>query len=100
MARTDSELFEGIISNDGDTSREMLQALGVAVYQTDADGIITFFNEAAAHLWGRRPEIGRDAWCGSWRILRPDGSLLPHEECPMAVALKEDRIVRGVEADC
>src|SRR6185436_3898407 len=28
----------------------------------------------------------------------PDGMPLAHGECPMAIALKEDRIVRGMEA--
>ena len=36
-------------------------------------------------------------WCVSWRLHRPDGTPLPHSECPMAVALQEDRPVRGVE---
>jgi PAS domain S-box-containing protein len=76
----------------------LLEALGVAVYTTDAKGIITFYNEAAAELWGRRPQIGKDMWCGSWRILRADGTVLPHDECPMAITLKENRPVRGVEA--
>jgi PAS domain S-box-containing protein len=76
----------------------LLEALGVAVYTTDAEGVITFYNAAAAELWGRRPQIGKDMWCGSWRIFRPDGSVLPHDECPMAITLKENRPVRGVEA--
>lgn len=75
----------------------VLEALGVAVYTTDADGVITYFNEAAAVLWGRRPEIGVDLWCGSWRIYTTDGELLPHDQCPMAITLKENREVRGVE---
>lgn len=79
-------------------SPEFLEALGVAVYTTDADGIITSFNEAAAELWGRRPEIGVDQWCGSWRIYTTDGKLLPHAECPMGITLTENRTVRGGEA--
>jgi PAS domain S-box-containing protein len=77
--------------------RELLQALGVAVYTTDADGRITFFNEAAAEFWGRRPEIGEE-WCGSWRLYWSDGTPLPHAECPMAIALREGRPVRGYDA--
>jgi PAS domain S-box-containing protein len=76
---------------------ELLEALPVAVYTTDAEGRITFYNEAAAELWGHRPELG-SKWCGSWRIYALDGTLLPHDQCPMAVALKEGRPVRGVEA--
>jgi PAS domain S-box-containing protein len=77
--------------------RELLQALGVAVYTTDADGRITFFNDAAAEFWGRRPELGEE-WCGSWRLYWSDGTPLPHGECPMAIALREGRPVRGYDA--
>jgi PAS domain S-box-containing protein len=78
--------------------REMVEAVPAAIYTTDAEGRITYFNEAAAELWGCRPEIGISEYCGSWKLLRPDGSPLPHDECPMAVALKERRPVRGIDA--
>jgi two-component system cell cycle sensor histidine kinase PleC len=70
----------------------------VAVYTTDEAGRITFYNEAAAELWGCRPVLGEDHWCGSWRIYLPDGTPLPHDQCPMAIALKENRPIRGCEA--
>jgi len=75
----------------------LLDALPVAVYITDPAGRITFYNEAAAELWGRRPELGSE-WCGSWRLYWPDGAPMAHGECPMAVALKERRPLRGAEA--
>src|SRR5579863_4725456 len=78
--------------------REILDGLPAAVYTTDALGRITYFNEAAAKLWGHRPEIGKSEWCGSWKLFWPDGRVLPHGECPMAIAIKEKRIVRGREA--
>jgi PAS domain S-box-containing protein len=77
---------------------ELTDALPVAVYTTDAAGRITHFNEAAASLWGRRPILGEDRWCGSWQLYQADGAPLPHDQCPMAVALKEDRPVRGRDA--
>jgi PAS domain S-box-containing protein len=77
---------------------ELLEALPLAVYTTDAHGRITFYNRAAAELWGHHPELGSSQWCGSWRLYWPDGRPLPHDQCPMAVALKEGREVRGVEA--
>jgi PAS domain S-box-containing protein len=79
------------------TGAELLEALPVAIYTTDADGRITFYNRAAAEFWGHCPEVG-SRWCGSWRLYWPDGRPLPHDECPMAIALKEGREVRGVEA--
>jgi PAS domain S-box-containing protein len=77
--------------------RNLMFALPAAVYTTDREGRITLFNDQAAQLWGRRPEIGKDLWCGSWRIFRPDGTPLPHEQCPMAAALREGRSVQGQE---
>ena len=76
----------------------MLQAMPAAVYTTDAAGRITFFNDAAAELWGVRPALGTDQFCGSWKLYRPDGSPLPHEECPMALALKSGTAIEGMEA--
>jgi PAS domain S-box-containing protein len=77
---------------------ELLDALPVAVYMTDADGRITYYNEAAAELWGHRPQLGTSQWCGSWKLYWPDGRPLPHDQCPMALTLKESRPVRGLEA--
>ncbi len=76
----------------------LLAALPLAVYTTDAEGSITFYNDAAAEFWGHRPEIGTSKWCGSWRLYWPDGRPMPHEDCPMALTLKEGRPVRGAEA--
>jgi PAS domain S-box-containing protein len=76
---------------------QLLHALPAAVYTTDPQGRITYFNEAAVEFAGRRPQIG-DMWCVTWRLFHPDGTPMPHEECPMAVALKENRPVYGEEA--
>jgi PAS domain S-box-containing protein len=74
--------------------REMMDALPAAVYMTDVEGRITHFNSACIELSGRTPVLGSDHWCVSWKLYRPDGTPLPHDECPMAVALKEGRAVR------
>jgi PAS domain S-box-containing protein len=86
------------INLDLSQSNPLLDALPAAVYVTDAEGRITYFNEAAAALWGCRPRLNSDQWCGSWRLFRPDGTPLPHDQCPMAIALKEGRPNRGHEA--
>ena len=77
--------------------RDLLQALPAAIYTTDADGRITFFNRACIEFAGRTPKIG-DMWCVTWKLFWPDGTPLAHEDCPMAIALKENRSVRDVEA--
>ena len=94
----DSQAFD-ILGSGGDApDHALLQAMPVAVYTTDEAGRITFYNEAAAELWGCRPVLGQDYWCGSWRLYLPDGTPLPHDQCPMAIALKENRPIRGCEA--
>jgi PAS domain S-box-containing protein len=78
--------------------QQVIKWLPAAIYTTDAAGRITFYNDAAVAMWGRQPTLGDDLWCGSWKLYWPDGMPLPHDECPMAIALKTRRAVRGVEA--
>jgi PAS domain S-box-containing protein len=78
--------------------RALLDALPAAVYMTDARGRIIYYNEAAAELWGCRPELGKSEWCGSWKLLTSEGHPLAHDECPMAIAIKEGRSIKGAEA--
>lgn len=77
--------------------RDLLQALPAAIYTTDADGRITFFNRACVEFAGRTPKIG-EMWCVTWKLFWPDGTPLAHEDCPMAIAIRENRPVRDVEA--
>ena len=74
--------------SEAELSLQLLQALPVAVYTCDQKGYITMYNKAAADLWGREPELGKDLWCGSWKLFRMDGTDLPLDECPMANVLK------------
>jgi two-component system, chemotaxis family, CheB/CheR fusion protein len=89
-------LFEKLVEDT--RQRELLDVLPAAIYTTDARGRITYYNGAAAALWGCRPRLNSDQWCGSWRMYRPNGTPLPHDQCPMAIALKEGRQIRGAEA--
>ena len=84
-------------SDESNAFRQMMDALPVAVYTTDASGRLTYFNPAAAELSGRIPQIGSDRWCITWKILLPDGTVLPHDQCPMAVALGGGEFATGVE---
>jgi PAS domain S-box-containing protein len=97
-AQHSNGLDENRLNGHGRNSDELLQALPVAVYTTDAVGHITFYNAAAADLWGVHPELGKSEFCGSWKMSWPDGTPLPHNECPMAMALKQKRPIRGMEA--
>jgi two-component system CheB/CheR fusion protein len=92
-AASQRDLAPDLGSEDG--AHALLHALPAAVYTTDAAGHITFYNEAAAALWGCRPTLNTDQWCGSWRMYWPDGTPLPHAECPMAIAVRENRSFAG-----
>jgi PAS domain S-box-containing protein len=85
-----------VIRND--FFHELVDRLPAAIYTTDPDGKITYYNDAAAALWGVRPELGHNEWCGSWKLFWPDGRSMPHDQCPMATAVKERRPIRGLEA--
>jgi PAS domain S-box-containing protein len=77
--------------------QNLLEALPAAIYTTDAQGRLTYFNAAAVKLSGRKPQLGTDQWCVTWKIFRPDGKPLPHDQCPMAVALKGGPVPSGIE---
>ena len=78
-------------------ARELLEAVPAAVFATDAVGRIVFYNQAAVDLWGIRPELGKTEWTGAWRLYRLDDTPLPHDQAPMAIALKEKRSVGNIE---
>ena len=77
---------------------EIIDALPAAIYATDAQGRLTVFNRAAVELSGRVPELGTDHWCVTWKLYYPDGKPMRHDECPMAVCLRERRPVLDAEA--
>ena len=92
--------YEDAVSDGGSEDRvhQLLEALPIALYTTDQDGIITYYNRAAAEFAGRDPIIGQEKWCVTFRLLTTEGDELPHDQCPMAIALRENRAVRNVEA--
>jgi PAS domain S-box-containing protein len=61
----------------------------VAVYSCNVSGMIQEFNRRAVQLWGREPAAGDtdEQFCGSFKLFLPDGTFLPHAECPMAEVL-------------
>jgi len=69
--------------------RTLFELAPVAVYCCDVSGVIRDYNSRAAELWGRKPEVGDtdERFCGSFRMYRPDGSYMPHEQCPMGDVL-------------
>jgi PAS domain S-box-containing protein len=78
--------------------REIIDALPAAIYTTDTEGRLTHFNQAAVELAGRVPDLGTDHWCVTWKLYYPDGKPMRHDQCPMAVCLRERRPVLDAEA--
>jgi PAS domain-containing protein len=85
------------LSNDQTGFSDTLDQLPAAIYVTDTGGTITYYNRACVELAGRTPAAG-DKWCVTWKLYTLAGDPLPHDECPMAVAIRERRAVRDVEA--
>ena len=74
--------------------RAVLDALPAPIYTTDVDGLVTYWNRACVEFAGREPELGRDRWCVTWKIYTTTGDLLPHDQCPMADAIRQKRVIR------
>ena len=72
--------------------------ISVATYFTDTDGWVRSYSKACVSLCGRVPLVGVDRWCVTWRLYDRQGGYLPHDKCPMAVAIRQKRPIRGIEA--
>ena len=72
-----------------------LESLPAPVYTTDAAGRVTYWNQACADMVGREPRLHDDQWCVTWRLYTTTGEPLPHDECPMARAIREQREIRN-----
>ena len=75
-------------------ARQVLDEIPVPIYTTDENGAVTYWNRACVAFRGREPE-GNENWCVSWQLFTMDGEPLPHDQCPMAIAVKEKRAIRG-----
>ncbi|MHB1204190.1 MAG: PAS domain-containing protein [Rhodospirillaceae bacterium] len=75
-----------------------LDLLPAPVYVTDPMGFVTYFNRACIGFSGRMPVVGKDRWCVTWKLYTADGDYLPHEQCPMAHAIRSATRVRGLKA--
>lgn len=94
---TDRRQAEDALRDSERHYRDLVQSLRAAVYTCDAEGRLTLFNEAAVQLWGREPELGKDLWCGAWKMFDLTGRPIDLEDCSMAATVREGRPVRGRE---
>jgi PAS domain S-box-containing protein len=96
---TDRQQAEAALRDSEERLRRVLDALPMAAYTCDTDGLITYFNARAVELWGRSPRLGdpEDRFCGSFGLYLPDGTPLSHDRCWMAVAVAERRAIYDEE---
>ena len=86
------------VARNGDLRyRTLFDLVPVAVYSTDAEGVIRECNRRAVELWGREPNRRGERFCGSFKIYHSDGTFMPHHECPMARVLRGEELKPG---DC
>ena len=83
---------------EGPDCRALLDEIAAPVYTTDAEGMVTYWNRACIEFAGRVPQLGEDRWCVTWHLFTTSGEPLPHESCPMAVAIQQKKSVRGAIA--
>ena len=83
---TQSERADEALRRSEERYRTLFNLGPVAIYSIDTSGVIQEFNRRAAELWGREPALGDtdQRFCGSFKMFRPDGSFMPHAQCPMA----------------
>ncbi|GGY71953.1 hypothetical protein GCM10011613_16080 [Cellvibrio zantedeschiae] len=95
---TELKRTEAILRENERHLRAVIDALPVAIYTTDAEGVLTHYNQAAVEFSGRTPELGVDKWSINEKLYSPNGTPVPNDQCHMAIALKEDRQLLGAEA--
>jgi PAS domain S-box-containing protein len=81
--------------SDNSDWRRILDELPVPIYVTDSEGSVTYWNRACVELAGREPQLGQDRWCVTWKIYTTTGERIPHDQCPMADAIRKQEVVRG-----
>ena len=91
---TERKRFEEKIQRSEERYRTLFDLVPVAAYVCDANGIIREYNRRACELWGREPAGNGEEprFCGSYKIYYLDGRPMPHDECPMARALRGEKL--------
>jgi PAS domain S-box-containing protein len=94
---THRKLAEAKLRESERRFREMIAELPAAVLTVDGEGRLTHYNRAGLDLAGRVPRLSIDRWCIGWRLYHADGTAMPYEESPMAVAIRTGRSLQGAE---
>jgi PAS domain-containing protein len=80
-------------------ARNLVSIVSLPAFLVDQDGIIVFFNEAAADIIGSRFEetgrLSREQWNAMFGPFDEAGERIPVENLPLTVALREGRPAYG-----
>jgi hypothetical protein len=80
-------------------AREFATRLATAMFITDAEGNLVFYNEPAEAVLGRAyaeaGEMPAESWGALFRVEDLDGRPLPLEQMPGGIALSERRPAHG-----
>ena len=76
-------------------ARELASNVATPFLVLDADGTLIFFNERAEQIIGSTPaemgELPEDEWRARLSVSRLDGTPVPNDETPSAIARRECR---------
>jgi PAS domain-containing protein len=86
-----------VVKRGGHAQRLALDTFPAAIYVTGLDGFISYFNPLCVGFAGRTP-LGQDRWCVTWKLYTDEGDFLPHDQYPMAIAIRTKHAVRGATA--
>jgi len=91
---TERKRSEEKVQRSEERYRTLFDLVPVAVYTCNAQGLIGEYNHRATELWGQEPGRNGSAskFCGSYKIYYADGQSMPHEKCPMARALRGEKL--------
>src|SRR5579862_2642759 len=80
-------------------ARNLLSSISTPAFLVGPEGILLFYNEAAAAMLGRRFEdvgtMAAGAWTSEFAPFAPDGTPIPYDEIPATMALRDNRPFHG-----
>lgn len=69
--------------------RKLFEGSNIAFFTCDKEGYLTYYNKAAASIWGKSPKTGKTYWHQCLKIFYPDGRSMPPMESPFGKTLLE-----------